>query len=752
MTRLSSTLLLAVVWAGGVCAGAAHADVFEPISLASASAIPGSRLNQQAEFASDAAISGDGRYVAFDGSYGGRRGVFRRDLQTGAVLSVAEGDAVLPSVSRDGRFISFTTTARLDPIDDTNAAPDVYVRDMSDPSVQPCEEVEAVQPCSFTLASAVNGGRAGLSYEYGDNGAFEETHYGSVASGRSAISADGRSVAFETTARSNLANPARANDHTLEPPQTPAGEVAVRDLDDDATILVSARYDPASGTTKSNGAGQLEPTPASESGLGAVFPSSSTAAAAVTPPFPSSTTGASISADGSTVAWLGEQVAEQAPVLASDLATSEDYTEPLWRRIDEGQLAPTRRITGGSDPAGEACVNSHEQQVTEPATLLDPCQGPFDPHHSVGGGQNGIWTGGTADDYLPQLSADGMTVAFLSNAREVASGEELKAVESSSDIYIADMRAGLTRVAAMRRLTELAGGSLSNVARTAPIVDLGVSPDGSQVAFSTLRTVFPLGSPAYVSVPAAVVGASELFDIDLSSDTLTRITEGYEGQASEATPGATSATMSPSFSGDGDLLAFSSNSDNLVYGDGNKAADAFVVRRERFASDPPRQEVSPQPLLAPITPRWLLQATARSKRDGSVLVTVTVPGAGTVGAGARAAVRVHSVLVTGARRDRARRAAHKRARTTVAMRTVAGKLARARDAGLVVLTLRLGRKYAALAGRRGGLSATIQLSFRAAGQRTLRLNVPATFVRSSRPRRTLAKGNRQGDAKVAGRR
>lgn len=749
MKRRSSILLAVVLWVGGICVDAARADVFEPITLASASAISGSRFNQQAESADDAAISGDGRYVAFDGSYGGRRGVFRRDLQTGAVATVAEGDAVLPSISRDGRYISFTTTARLDPTNDTNEAPDVYVRDMSNPNLAACEEGETAQPCSYTLASAVNGGRQGLSYEYGESRAFEETHYGSVASGRSAISADGRSVAFETTARSNLANPSREDDHTLEPPETPAGEVAVRNLGSGVTTLVSARYDPATGTTKANGAGQVEPTPASaESGFGAVFDSSSTLAATVTPAFPSHTTGASISADGSTVAWLGWQIQEQVPVMASDLATSEDYTEPLWRRITQGQQVPTRRITGGSDPASAACIDSHEVQVTEPATLLDPCQGPFDPHHSGGGGENGIWTGGTSADYLPQLSADGMTVAFLSNAREVASGEELKAVESSSDIYVVDMRSGLTRVAAMRRLTELAGGSLSNVARTAPIVDLGISPDGSEVAFSTLRTVFPLGSPAYVSAPAAVVGASELFDIDLASDTLTRATDGYEGQASEVTPGAPSATTSPSFSSDGDLLAFSSNSDNLVYGDGNKAADAFVVRRERFASSPPTQEVSPQPLLAPLAPRWLLQATARSRRDGSVLVDVSVPGAGTLKAGARAAVRVR--VLAGSRGDHARRASHRRRRTIVAVRTVAGRLAHSRAFGLVALTLRLGRKYAALAGSRGGLSATIELSFSAAGRRTVRISVPATFVRSSARHRSIAKGRRHGKAKGTG--
>ena len=75
IVAVSLTLLIAPAPAG--------ADVFEPILLASASAIPGFAGNQQANYAHDPAISGNGRYVVFDGSYGGAAGVWRRDLQTG---------------------------------------------------------------------------------------------------------------------------------------------------------------------------------------------------------------------------------------------------------------------------------------------------------------------------------------------------------------------------------------------------------------------------------------------------------------------------------------------------------------------------------------------------------------------------------------------------------------------------------------------------------------------------------------------
>ncbi len=76
--------------------------MFGPISLVSAGALGGDEP-QQAEYAHDAAISGNGRYVAFDGSVGGVTGVWRRDLlRAGAIEQVAGGDAELPSISETG--------------------------------------------------------------------------------------------------------------------------------------------------------------------------------------------------------------------------------------------------------------------------------------------------------------------------------------------------------------------------------------------------------------------------------------------------------------------------------------------------------------------------------------------------------------------------------------------------------------------------------------------------------------------------
>ena len=745
------TAVLACILAGSLLAVApAGADVFGPISLASEGAIPGSADYQQSDYAHDPAISGDGRYVAFDGSFGGVTGVWRRDLATGTVEQVAGGSAELPSISENGRYISFTSSEDLVP-EDNAKGPNVWVRDMEPAEGEP----------EYILASAVNGGSQALRYEYaGAPGSTErgneEEHYGSLASGRSALSADGRQVAFMTTAVSTLVQDPEEELQEREgkspPPHTPTLQVAVRDLETQRTTLVSAMDEPGTGTPKLNASGQNEPVPTSAEGYGAIYPGRSS--------FPGATyAGASISADGTTVAWMGQEIEDQAQVLPAEPYLSPSYSEPLWRRIADGPQAPIRRITGGGDPASPACAQSGETRPVEPLSLSDPCQGPFEQNRHEGT-TLGIWTLGTVADYLPRLSANGQIVAFLSNAREIAAGEEFKFAESSDDLYIVNMADGLTRVQALRRLTEIAGGEAGELARGGKIIDLGISPDGSEIAFSTIRTVFPLGSPAFVSAPAGAPGMVELFDIDLLDDTLTRVTHGFEGEAQPSeqphreTPSGQDpyteqdGTFSPSFTTNGQTLAFSSTASNLVYGDGNSpgtgqqapfdGSDAFVVSRVLFGSTPAPQFVSSAPGPS-ITPVWTLGVTAISRANGSVLLYVQAPGSGALRAGAQSAVVTRSALPARTGR-RARRSSVSRQRLggTVATRTVATRETDAQGAGLQTLTLALAARYRSLARQRGGLSGKVTVTFTAHGHPTLRKSILVTFLR----RVKLSKGRR----------
>ncbi|HYM56018.1 MAG TPA: hypothetical protein VES97_11685, partial [Solirubrobacteraceae bacterium] len=290
----------------------AGADLFGPISLGSLDHV------EQAVYAHDPAISGDGRYVAFDGSFGGVTGVWRRDLQTGEVRQVAGGDAELPSISEDGRYVSFTTKEGGQLPADTDGrlhaqapeAPNVYVRNMD-------EEPSGAK--AFRLASAVDGSEeTPLQYQ-----TSQPTRFGSLAAGRTALSADGQEVAFVTTAVSDLAGEG-----------TPPLQVAVRNLATDRTLLVSAERGSGGSVAIHSEGGQT---------FGAVYTEGHQPPFEAPPSYspPARPIGASISADGSTVAWMGQDIGEQAQLLP-DESLPPGYAEPLWRRIADLPGSPTR--------------------------------------------------------------------------------------------------------------------------------------------------------------------------------------------------------------------------------------------------------------------------------------------------------------------------------------------------------------------------------------------------------------------------
>jgi WD40-like Beta Propeller Repeat len=746
MSVVARVCVVLSLLASGVfgASGVAQADVFGPISLVSQSPIG------QVDYARDAVISGDARYVAFDGSNGGVTGVWRRDLSSGVIVQVAAGDAQLPSISSNGRFVSFTTTAGLSPADE-NRGPDVYVRDM---------DLAQTDEGAFTLASAVtvDGTTRGLAYQYGSEPIFEESHFGSVAAGRSALSADGRKVVFVTTAVSDLADPSTSGE-----PRTPPMQVVVRDLETNETRLVSVRRGSSDEPVTSTEGPEVQRALSEGNFYGAVLVAQLGKAPAFGDPPPygeyaaGPPLGASISADGSTVVWMGVNVGQQAPLLAGE-TRSPAYSEPLWRRIAPGSQTAIARVTGGSDPFDPACVASSESSLGSSPSPSDPCEGPFatPEMHAPG-----IWAGEGDGDFVPRLSADGYTVAFIGRAPLVSLGEGFGGgFEGPSDLYVVNMQPGLTRDQALTPLTELASGSFSDPATTASILDYDISPDGSQVAFTTRRTQFVLGSPAYVTAPAAQAGMGELFDVNLANDTLTRVTHGFEGgpaehphpplQAGRDPYGEGDGALSPSFSGDGRRLAFVSTASNLAYGDGNTpqtegtsfdGSDAFVVEREVFGAEATPQYISPSPAVVGLNPAWRMDVTKRSRSDGSVLLYVRIPGAGSLRAGAKSLVRSHRKKAARTRRKGAHRSARHLA--AVVTRTVATRSASPHGEGLMTLTLKPAKAYLPLATARGGLSATVTVSFAAAHHPTLRDVLQVTFARTKKPAKPAKKASRR---------
>jgi hypothetical protein len=647
-----SALAIAVIAAVLFAAAPASAEP-GPIQLVSKSPF------EQADSASATALSAAGRYLAFQGSIGGRSGVFREDLTSGAVLAVATAtaggpapaDAAAPSISADGRYVSFTTSAALDPSDDANGADDVYVADM------------ASSPPTYELASALDGSTAGLTY--GGPG-------GAQASGRVALSADGRELAFFTTAASDLTSGPSGSTPGEE---TPAGQVAVRDLATDRTTLVSAERDPKTGAMTdlpvAGGAMILKPQ--------------------APPP------GAALSADGSTVAWLAGHLPAQVPLLPGeseaiaqlDALDVVPYDEPLWRRVADGPAAPTRRIIGGGDLSFPAMTNKADD--------LNPAASG--------------WLGLQRVDGTPQLSADGDTVALIGNPTEAA------------NVFLASMDPGLSRTQAVRRLTRETPVNPNQPNRginliptlqlNGHIFDLTISADGRRLAFTTARQQFPLAPPNLVTPPPGQVGLVELYLVDLEGETLQRVTHGTggEGEASLAPSIGNNVNGdgagSPSFDAGAGLIAFSSSASNLVAGDGNEASDAFTVTATSDDRSSAPVRISPGPRRRG-KKRAGFTLSAFSLPHGGVRLVASVPGPGSFWVQASSPPSAGAVV-------------------SKAPRTLAQGRRRARRGGSVKLDLVLPPHLRHLAHTREGVYAIARAGFHRRGRKTLHAQLQVRF-------------------------
>ena len=170
-------------------------------------------------------LSADGRYVAFDSNGTNlspddtdtTTDTYIRDLQTNTTVLVSRaagasgakgnGTSSVPSISGDGRYVSFNSSATNLSAADPDTTSDVYVRDL--------------QANTTTLASRATG----ASGPKGNAGSFYDEDHN--------LSADGRYVSFISNA-TNL-DPADAESFP---------DMYVRDLQTDTTILASRASGP----------------------------------------------------------------------------------------------------------------------------------------------------------------------------------------------------------------------------------------------------------------------------------------------------------------------------------------------------------------------------------------------------------------------------------------------------------------------------------------------------------------------------
>ncbi|HSS38002.1 MAG TPA: hypothetical protein VLT58_04475 [Polyangia bacterium] len=625
------------------------------------------RLEQGDDTSRFAAVSADGNYVAIQtrarnffadddpdpvGSYRSG-GIFRFDLRTRALEKVADGDlfresdnaflrrgASNPSISANGRFVAFSTNQQLVAADGNDNA-DVYVRDMN---------LAASAPGAYRLVSARDGGETPASYAPPAI-PLPGSNPGADVSPGVAISADGTRIAFRTEAESDL--PAQPS------ADTPAGQVFVRDLTTQRTTLVTAARNPGDGLMTATAAG------------GAL--------------------GAALSADGTTVAWTGRQAAEQTRFLAGENPDS-TFNYYLWRRAPFGPGEPTRRITGISDPDDPVCRqleadNPGMVTIFNP-NLNGPCYGPLTDQEA-----------NRADigSLLPVLSADGFTVAFLTGSGprpQVQSGPGL-------DLYVTDMRPGLSRKAATRELTRDAASGETET--SSPLSSLAMSPDGRFLAVTSSRTRFLLPALQLVGAPRAVPGIRELYAIDLAANTIERVASSTSGGDIDG-----GVQDGVTLSAGGGRIAFSSFAGNLFFGDANQRADTFVATRLGQAGEEVPLGLDGGAGASSVTvaragPRVIVRAKA--KADGVVVLTITVPSAGGIKAVASA-----------------------RTGKPAKEQTIASRKTHARGKGSFNVVMHAAARFRAALRRGGKLHARVKVTFTpAAGGRSLHAATGVTF-------------------------
>jgi WD40-like Beta Propeller Repeat len=658
----------------------------------------------------DAAISGDGRYVVFqtratnffedDGEtqseleaaepHGTLRegGIFRYDRVTGQLQLVASGNlvvsegleagkvlvrgAVNPSVSAEGRYVAFASAQKLVP-QDTGCSTDVpqgttycnvqvYERDMgATPS----------QVGAYTLVSAQNGSEEPPVYEDSSISPIPGGDPGAQLWSNTAISANGRYVLFRSAEI-----PSSLPEGST--PSTEPGQLFVRDLLERTTTLVTR-------TKSSKPAG------------GAEGP-------------------ATLSADGSTVAWVGRNAPEQTAFLAGE---DLDETLPyyLWRRWQEPG-ATTRRVTGVADPEDPECLPG--SSIKNEATATGPCYGPLTLPENTSPG---------ISSQVPALSANGYTVVFLAGG--ALRPNFLK--PDALDVFLTSMAPGVTRKAGTRELTLAVNGAEGD--GNASIESLTMSSDGTHIAFVSQRDAFVLSEPAATGSFSTTGQQSELDVIDLSTNTLERAVIGLEGSEPNG-----STTNNPTFSADGSTLAFVSAASNLIFGDANDSTDAFTATLQvpgGTASLPAGVNAGSGGFFFSAIASPELGVSVKRAKDGGVILLVETPGSGKLTAQARGAIP-KTALVKSAKKASASgrvtqvvKASPKPKKKKVSPKLLlASASAAARSEGTTTLTLHLSSKYVKDLQRAGKLKANVTIDFAPTNpsESTLSDEVSATFV------------------------
>ncbi|MGV3605399.1 MAG: dockerin type I domain-containing protein [Planctomycetaceae bacterium] len=498
-------------------------------------------------------ISADGGLIAFSslsnqlvsGDGNGAWDVFLKNVQTGSITRVSTdssglegaGNSTQPSLSTDGRYVAFQSTASLVALD-ANGTQDIYVKDLQTGTVTlvSCDELGATGSLASSSPSISPSGRYIVFVSGADNlvaldgnglsdvfrkdlqtGAIVRLNLnGSGAeslgggSFTPSISADGNLVAFASLA-SNLTS----NDGNQR------ADVWVKNVSSGGPTTVSSNYYQANGVS-----GNQRSDSAKVSADGRYIAFASIATNLVT----GDSNGKSDIFVRDSVTGTTIRVSVSA---AGDEGNGDSFSPDISAdgRYVVFQSSASNLVSGDTNGFSDIFVKDLQTGAVNRVNV------------DAGGGQA---TGGGSS--APAISADGKVVAFVSDAINLVANDG----NARADIFWKDLVAG-----GIARVNLTSAGAESLGGASAPVLN----SNGSVVAFYSMASDLIAGDTNSVS---------DIFVRDMTSGILTRASVSASGsQANED-------SYSPALSGDGRYVAFYSYAANLVTGDTNSKADVFV--------------------------------------------------------------------------------------------------------------------------------------------------------------------------------
>jgi Tol biopolymer transport system component len=472
-------------------------------------------------------ITDDGRYVTFEAADGSlvpsnanqSWDAFMRDLLAGTTELVSKGDPALAchtpdgpstlaplSVSAEGSMVTFTSSADDLVLNDTNGYPDVFVRDLA-----------------FDDTILVSVDASGTASENG-------------ASGEPTISADGRFVAFSSSATNLVAGD-----------RNKASDVFVRDLWSGSTALVSVNSSGFSGTgasytpiITSDGSAVLFHSQANDLVAGSFGTSvenlfwrdlgsaTTYAVSAFNNSIYSRALPVAVTTDGHYVAYGGQQADWH-------VWDSQLHTNAYASRVPDGSDILSLAIS----PDGNRIAYVSASALTN-IYLVDRAAGTLNP----------LGSARSVSHATPSFSADGRYLAYVTSSAKVPAD-----TNGLNDVYLYDcLTASNTLVSQPYTPAASANGDSDSP---------DISPDGRFVAYR---------SAASNLVPGDLNGVPDVFLWDRLTGATMLLSVSCWSDSS-----ANNRSLTPMFSGDGTTVFFESWASDLVPFDFNGWSDIFAV-------------------------------------------------------------------------------------------------------------------------------------------------------------------------------